>query len=466
MLSQNTILQNRYRLLPAILGAGLIGLLILSNAVLPPGEAAGVAASFSLATPAISSRQADRLATGQVLERVVCLDDAQQSYALYLPTSYSPARSWPILYAFDPMARGKLPVEHFKDAAEKYGWIVVGSNNSRNGPMKQATEAFKATWKDTHERFAIDQGRVYATGFSGGARVAVFIANICGDCMAGVIGCGAGFPSGVAPAPAMRFVFFGVVGVDDFNFPEVRALDDALLKAGIEHNVRVFPGRHEWAPQPVATEAVEWLELQAMRTRKRGRDDNLIEELWQKYFAAGNAFELANKPYEAYQLFTGLIGSFNGLRSTSEAEARLVQLRDSRAVKDALRDERQQISRQREEEQRIHGLIDAIDTEETFDSGTRLRTSIAELQKAAKAEIDTSARRVARRVSEGLFIGFFEQGLNLLQAQKRYNLAAKSLNSQFRSLPKGRVRFSIWHRLCANERRPQEGVAIPEECDR
>jgi hypothetical protein len=60
-------------------------------------------------------------------------------------------------YAFDPGARGKLPVERFKEAAEKYGWILAGSNNSRNGPLQPSAEAWRALWQDTHDRFAIDQ---------------------------------------------------------------------------------------------------------------------------------------------------------------------------------------------------------------------------------------------------------------------------------------------------------------------
>ena len=400
---------HQYRV-TAVLRPGLIGLLILSKAVLLAEETGACRPVLSLQNPAPPSTQIV-VAAGQITERVVCRSDAAQSYALYLPSGYSPTRNWPILYAFDPGARGKLPVEHFQAAAEKYGWIVAGSNNSRNGPMQQATDAWKAMWQDTHDRFAIDQGRVYATGFSGGARVAVLFANVCGDCISGVIGCGAGFPSGVAPAAGMRFVFFGTVGVDDFNFPEVRALDETLLKAGIAHHIRVFPGRHEWAPQPVATEAVEWMELQAMKAGKRVRDENLINELWQKYSTLGKGLEAENKQYEAYQLFAGLSDSFKGLHDTAESEKQAGQLRDNRVVKEALREERQQISRQREMEREIYSLIAASALGESFDSSTRLRAAIVELQKSAQANGDTGERRIARRVSEGLFVGLLEQGL-------------------------------------------------------
>jgi len=381
-----------------------------------------------------SSNQVEDLSKGQITERVVCVANAAQSYALYLPSNYTPTRQWPILYAFDPGARGKVPVERFKDAAEKYGWIVAGSNNSRNGSMQGSLDAWKAIWEDTHERFAVDQSRVYLTGFSGGARTAVYFANLCKDCITGVIACGAGFPAGLTPAPAMHFVFFGAVGVDDFNFAELRTLDDSLLKTGIAHEVRVFAGRHEWAPQAVATEAVEWMELQAMKAGKRQRDEKLISELWQQYIASGTALESEHKPYEAYQLFAGLIDSFKGLHETREAEKLAGRLRDNRAVKDALRDERQQISSERDSEREIYTLIAASTGEESFDSGVRLRTVLMELQKSAQADSDIGPRRVARRVLEGLYVGFIEQG-NLLQAQKNYVQAATKFELSAQVLP-------------------------------
>ena len=72
------------------------------------------------------------LAAGRVIGAVVCQSDPAQSYALYVPSNYTATRGWPIVYAFDPGAHGELPVELYKDIAEKYGFVIAGSNNSRN----------------------------------------------------------------------------------------------------------------------------------------------------------------------------------------------------------------------------------------------------------------------------------------------------------------------------------------------
>src|SRR5262249_22954449 len=214
---------------------------------------------------------------GEIIEQLICKDDPDQSYALYLPTNYTPDRVWPMLYAFDPGARGKVPIERFKAAAEQYGWIVAGSNNSRNGSIAKSMEAARAMWKDTHQRFAIAERQTYLTGFSGGARVAIYLASVCHDCVAGVIACGAGFPAELKPSAESHFVIFGTAGIDDFNFQEIRNLREAMTRAGVISHIQMFGGRHEWPPPALAREAIEWLILQAIRSRAHPRDDVLIE---------------------------------------------------------------------------------------------------------------------------------------------------------------------------------------------
>jgi len=382
-----------------------------------------------LTTHAIA--QTDSIPRGQIVERVEALSDSSQSYALYLPSTYTPDRKWPVLYAFDPGARGRVPVERFKEAAEKYGWIVLGSNNSRNGPWKVVVNAWNAMLKDSHERFAIDNARMYATGFSGGARVAVSVAAGC-KCLAGVIASGAGFPVDLAPTPEMHFVFFGAAGVDDFNYPELKNLKELLTKAGIINRIQTFEGRHEWPPVSVATAAVEWMELHEIKAGKRPRDDGFVNATWQQLLNDARTLEDSKKYFEGYQLYLDMAQSFKGLRDVAEIETKLTQLAGSREVKAAIREEQAQISKQRELASRLNALIAARDngtsinqSEEGVDPGNLLPKILNDLRKQSKASEDSTQRRVARRVLDGLFIGLFEQGMSLLQTEKNYSESIK-----------------------------------------
>ncbi len=200
---------------------------------------------------------------GTIVPKVVTNAKPDQSYALYLPTSYSVKKRFPIIYAFDPGARGKVPVELMKDAAERYGYIVLGSNNSRNGSWKIEAEAAEAMLQDTQDRLAIDRRRAYFAGFSGGARVAARLAQLC-KCAAGVLLNGAGFQPEVSGSPAERFAVFAAVGTFDFNYGEVVRADEELEKLGYAHFLRRFEGPHQWAPSNVMEEALAWFRLQAI----------------------------------------------------------------------------------------------------------------------------------------------------------------------------------------------------------
>src|SRR5436190_21530230 len=82
----------------------------------------------------VGTGSAQTLPRGQIVEAVTTIADATQTYALYLPSTYSADHAWPILIGFHPGARGRAIVETYRDAAERYGFIVAGSNSSRNGP--------------------------------------------------------------------------------------------------------------------------------------------------------------------------------------------------------------------------------------------------------------------------------------------------------------------------------------------
>jgi hypothetical protein len=104
---------------------------------------------------------------GTAIPNVVTLRNPAQSYALYLPTKYSRDRRWPVVYVFDPLARGPLALAQFQHAAELHGYIVAVSNNSRNGSWQLELDAAEAMFRDTQQRLSIDVHRIFFAGFSG-----------------------------------------------------------------------------------------------------------------------------------------------------------------------------------------------------------------------------------------------------------------------------------------------------------
>jgi len=256
---------------------------------------------------------------GEMVGGIACHSDPTQTYTLYIPSTYTSDRRLPVLLVFDPRGRSLLAAELFRDAAETYGWIIVSSDNTRSdGAWEPNLLAIQALWPEVHSRIPADFQRIYATGFSGGVAVATLLARSTGE-IAGIIGCGGlnldnQFDDTKLP-------FFGTAGNTDFNFSEMHKLDEFLAEQGNPHRLVIFDGPHTWMPPAVAREAVEWMELIAMRQGTGDRDQELIDKLYSADLEGARAVAADGGPLVAARRLREMERSYSGLHDSSEAEA-------------------------------------------------------------------------------------------------------------------------------------------------
>lgn len=354
---------------------------------------------------------------GQIAD-VICASDASQSYALYLPSAYTQSKRWPIIYFFDPAGRGRRPLELYKDVAEAYGFVLSGSNNSRNFSHDQS-KAVNAIWQDTHERLALDDRRSYTSGFSGGARVAGAMALGSPGQVAGVIAQGAGYPSG-RNASKDELPYFFAVGDRDFNWPEVVNIRREREEQGSPYRVRVYPGKHQWAPAAVVEEAVQYLNLKAMQAGTLALDAAFIDRAFEKAKAEVANAETSKDALAEFDAYRALASDFKGLRDVKESAAKLASLQHSPAVKAALKNEQDQISEQERLEQEILPKITAL-ADNSAQDATSLRIEVQQqlgvLNDEAKRNKNETKRLIAGRAFGGIFVGTMEDGQQQLAAR-------------------------------------------------
>ncbi len=355
--------------------------------------------------------------TGTIIPTVVTAAEPGQTYALYLPSSYDARRAWPVICAFDPAGRGQLPLECFKESAEKYGYIVAGSNISRNGPVSASLRAGLAMMRDVLGRFSIDDRRLYATGFSGGARVAVAMAQMQKGRIAGVIGCAAGFPEGEHPTAQTPFAFCGTIGNEDYNWVEMNRLDRALASLDKPHRLLRFSGGHTWPPKDAAMAAVEWLELQAMKAGTRPKDAALIEGRLRRDLSQAKDDEGRGALYEAWLSYSDLATTFRGLIDVQPFGTRATALQAQEVVRKQIRLEREaedlEIA-QRVEIARYIGQM--ADTDQQTDATRNLYTLITVLKRNEQRASTPSDRLRARRLIEHVSITAYYAGQPLFDS--------------------------------------------------
>lgn len=334
---------------------------------------------------------------GRLAEKITCAADPTQSYALYLPSNYDPTKKWPVLFCFDPGARGRRPVECFQGGAEKFGYIVVGSNNSRNGPWPENVKAIQAMIRDAFSRWSVDSRRIYVAGLSGGARVASQLGLASMAC--GVIACGGAFPQSQTPAK-VPCLFFGTAGTEDFNYSELRNVDEDLDKLGAPHRIVTFTGGHEWPPVETATEAIEWLELQSMRLGLCEKNFALIAASYRRRLASLSALSIPERWLET----KSLLADFKDLVDITELVGKEAELAKTPELRDWRKLQRAMDRQQKEMvEQWQDGVHESV---------------VAAWQKRAAAPEDSMDRRLARRILQGALVSAMESAREFIRSEE------------------------------------------------
>ena len=384
---------------------------------------------------AAASSAQEKLEAGKITEHVTCIRNSGQSYAAFLPSTYSEARSWPVVFAFDPGAGGKIPVALMKDAAERYGYIVLGSNNSRNGAWKIESEAADAMLQDAQQRFNVDLKRIYFAGFSGGARAASQLAQLC-KCAAGVLLSGAGFSQHSSPQKETTLPVFSAAGLLDFNYPELIALQDKLAQAGYPHWLRVFDGQHEWAPAAVMNEAFAWFRVQSMLGKREPRDERFIGDELASAVATAEKQSASGDLLAAWRQYKQIAVTYHELADTAALRTKAEELEKSKLVQAALQSERNMFG---EQERLSDQILGALQSQENLEgprsaAQSNVTQDIRDLRQQSESEKKTERAVTLKRALAAIFIGAIESGSGALE-KKEYRTAERYFSAAAEARP-------------------------------
>lgn len=350
------------------------------------------------------------LPAGRVIQRLTSRADTSQRYALYLPSSFSRDRQWPILFLLDPRGRALIPMQRFQPIAEGLGYIVISSYNTlSDGPAEPNYTAMNAMLADVQRSLPVDPRRFYLVGFSGTARFAWQMAGQLTGSVAGIIGAGASVPGGRTwirsnigkSAP----VLFGTVGTLDPNYEELRQFDIELDTIGLVHHIERFDGTHQWPPPDLSVRAVEWLELQAMRRGLKPRNQPWIDSLYASWLARASKVESSGDAPVAAREYRLLRADFDGLADVSTLASRLAALDKDARVKRAAAAEYtigQRDSQLSAELVAFSGDVKRSVSPPSVDQA-RKRLDLDALRREAARKDDSTASIAARRALERIF---------------------------------------------------------------
>jgi hypothetical protein len=385
-----------------------------------------------------------QIKTGVVIDSLLCAHDGSQSYAAFLPSNYSSDSKWPIIYFFDPDARGSDPVKKYAEVANELGYIIVCSNNSKNGPINDSYMAADAVFLDTENRFSIDHDRIYTGGFSGGSRLALAIA-VNTNQIAGVFGVGATSlaSSDISTLEKPGFRYVGLVGILDKNYDEHKLFKSKLNALGISNMLITSKLDHDWASSDDLRLGVLWME------QKQNRNDLFIDAIKNKLSESKDSIPI-NERFELAKL---------GGKAGSEQ----LLLIDQKEYKKSVRNERRLLKREYTMKKQVFDSIQLLLSLGKVEKRTLdwIQNRTDQIQKMKEKSSSFEAWAMYHRVITATRGGAFE-GARLDIPQKQYRRALVGMEI-YNAMTKNVITTNWWKsKIYSLMGKPKESLACIE----
>lgn len=209
-----------------------------------------------------SSNSPERLTRGIVLPGLPCRSNPEYTYSLYLPQNYDTIRRFTVMILLDPHGHGEQVARKYSALAEEFQFILIGSNDSRNGLTMPETDAIvTALLADAVNQFASLE-KISIAGFSGGAKAALHAAGMHAEVQTVIYGGAA-----ASISPASSFSLLGFAGVGDMNYADLIVFDQSLMNSTQNHFLIQWNGKHEWPDSVSFRDAFNWVNFELMKQK-------------------------------------------------------------------------------------------------------------------------------------------------------------------------------------------------------
>lgn len=271
---------------------------------------------------------------GMVHDSIPISGTNDETFALYLPEKHKESELSSIVFIFEPGARASIGILPFIEASEKYGHIIVCSNNSRNRPYERNFDIANNLFKHIFTNFNIKQDEMYLSGFSGGSRLACAVASLT-DKFVGVIACGAGFSYSQEHMPSTQdYAYVGLCGDRDMNYKEMLKNKDYLKLMKFNSTLITYNGDHSWPSSEQISRAFDWLRIQ--KIKKNPAESEEILTLYQSGYNRIEEFKTNGELLYASEQYERLLKSYKGLVSLDSLAKQNRKLLTSKSYKKQL----------------------------------------------------------------------------------------------------------------------------------
>ncbi len=250
-----------------------------------------------------------------------------------MPRTYEPSKATPIIFIFEPMARGRTGIDPFISTADTYGYLLVCSNNTKNGPFEENYPIIDRLFAKVFTSLKLDPKRVYTSGFSGGGRLASSIA-LKTDQIQGVVSCGAAFTVNSGGLPTTQtFSYATIIGEQDMNYYELTFTHKYLNKTKLSYEIFSPDINHRWPTRDQILMAFDWMQLEAYKNLLLPVDSTVTKQIYNKYYHQAQLEEKGKRLLAASNEYRRVLNNFKRYYQMDTIQEKLNNLEESKAYK-------------------------------------------------------------------------------------------------------------------------------------
>jgi len=209
---------------------------------------------------------------GRAIDRTdSCKLDATNTYEVYIPARKSAVDKLPLLVILDAHGSGKFAIDKFKQGANRYPAVLIASNLIKNG-YEEYEGAIQTLIDDVRKKYPVSE-TVFLSGFSGGARMALYYGMQ--HSLNGLIMCGA--LANQDQIRTLRCPVISISGMDDFNFIETAQylFQDQSIPANLK--IELTNDSHSWPDSVTLGNALGFLCLSGNDASKPSQQESQLK---------------------------------------------------------------------------------------------------------------------------------------------------------------------------------------------
>ncbi len=277
------------------------------------------------------------LKKGVITDSILASKD--ESFAIYLPKSFDLEKSWPLVMVCDMQGRGKRAISMFVNAAEEQGYVLVGSNALHDSiSITNNILITNRLLKSAEALISLENERIYSAGFSSGGRFASLVPSFIKG-FRGVISLGAAIPNYELLNSNNIFHFIGVVGNEDYGYPDMLEARATLKRLKFPNQLWVFNGGHSWPEPRYIEKALAAITLRAMSKGQTPKNLPFVENTYRKELNDLDEMIQARDLVMAYDLMNEIISTYQLHLSVDSLQAESKSLRKNKDYRTMRRNE-------------------------------------------------------------------------------------------------------------------------------